>query len=286
MPYSFVVAQTTDENLFASPWDDYAEEGQENDIDVKRLSLADIESLFDASEPKKSAPKKASRKIRQKTYEQSKIEASYSNRIIEDLEQYGYDLFDSTMSESDDSLLPKGQVQDGYVLSVGDQLNIVQRGQQNSQKTYAVNSRGQIILDNLNPVSAAGRKFVDVKDELETAIASLHNTQIFVSLAAIRQIGVLVVGHVEKPGRKRLSSFNSAFDALSKSGGIQKTGSLRQVKLVRKGKSYPIDLYQLTMASKSGADRLLQDGDRIIVPPIGSTIAISGLYIEAIGDDN
>ena len=98
----------------------------------------------------------------------------------------------------------------------------------------------------------------------------------FVSLSGIRQIGVLVVGHVEKPGRKNLTAFHTALDALSAAGGVDKTGSLRQIKLVRGGKSEIIDLYQLLIASGSGGDKLLQDGDRLIVPPIGPTVAIAG----------
>ncbi|HPF79205.1 MAG TPA: SLBB domain-containing protein, partial [Alphaproteobacteria bacterium] len=56
----------------------------------------------------------------------------------------------------------------------------------------------------------------------------------------------------------------------------KKSGSLRTIKLVRHGKSYFVDLYQLLMANGGGADKLLQDGDRIIVPPVGPTLAVSG----------
>lgn len=59
-------------------------------------------------------------------------------------------------------------------------------------------------------------------------------------------------------------------------GGIEKTGSLRQIKLVRDGRSTQIDLYALLLYGSTHIDIQLRDGDRIIIPSIGPTLAISG----------
>lgn len=245
----------------APPWD----EAQNQDIIPKHLSLSDLENIIAPSQDFKNEKNK------------STIEALYSSRIINELEQYGYDLFKNAPDRKDDKIsIPAGRIQDSYILSAGDQLNIILRGQTNSRKNYEIDNQGLLIIENLPPITAAGRSLKHVKDDLQSEIKSLHNTQIFVSLASVRQIGVLVVGHVEKPGRHNLTSFNTILDALTKSGGIQKTGSLRKIKLVRNGKGFTVDLYQLLMASHTGADKLLQDGDRLIVPPIGPTVAIAG----------
>lgn len=244
----------------ASPWED----DSATDIVPKLISLSDLEDIIEPSIP---------RAVRS----QSTIEVLYSARIIDELEQYGYDLFKNNSTDKNEKFsIPAGSIQDNYILSSGDQLNIIMRGQTNSRKNYEIDNQGLLVIENLPPITAAGRSLKNVKEDLNAAITSLHNTQIFISLASIRQIGVLIVGHVKKPGRQNLTAFNTVLDALSKSGGVQKTGSLRRIKLVRKGKSHIIDLYQLLMASSTGADRLLQDGDRIIVPPIGSTLAVSG----------
>ena len=247
----------------ASPWE--TDELLHNEhLTPKRLSLHDLESLI---QPQLSA----------KEQKQSTIEALYSSRIIDELEQYGYDLFQTNDGDKiNDKAIPAGAIQDDYILSTGDQLNIIMRGQTNSRQNYEVDTQGLLVIENLPPITAAGRSLKDIQQDLNSAITSLHNTQIFTSLSSVRQIGILIVGHVNKPGRQNLTSFNTVLDALTKSGGVDKTGSLRRIKLVRKGQSYSIDLYQLLMASSTGADKLLQDGDRIIVPPIGSTIAISG----------
>ena len=70
-----------------------------------------------------------------------------------------------------------------------------------------------------------------------SAAGNLYNTNAYIALSSIRQIGVLVVGHVQKPGRQNLNVFHTALDALMAAGGVKKTGSLRQIKLVRNGRS-------------------------------------------------
>ena len=248
----------------ATPWMDEPPASLSTDIVPKKITLKDLEEL---EEEISSAEE----------IEKSPLEELYSERIIDELNQYGYDLFSkATASEINTTAIPAGAIQDNYILSSGDRLNIILRGQINSRSTYEIDNQGLLIIENFPPITASGRTLRDVQTDLQTEVINLHNTQIFSSLASVRQIGVLVIGHVKKPGRKNLTAFHTVMDALSLAGGIEKTGSLRQIKLVRDGKSHFIDLYQLLMASGGGADKLLQDGDRIIIPPIGSTMAVSG----------
>jgi len=260
------LANANDSSLImpiASPWEhDKQLKNQNENIIPKRLSLNDIEKTITPN-------------FSNQTRSESTIESLYSSRIIDKLEQYGYDLFTND-NKSNNSSIPAGAVQDSYILSAGDKLNIVMRGQTNTQKDYEIDNQGRLIIENLAPITAAGRSLKSVRGELESGVASLHNTQIFITLSSVRQISILVVGHVNKPGRKNLTAFNTVLDALNASEGIQKTGSLRRIKLVRNGTNKLVDLYQLLMASSTGADKLLQDGDRIIVPPIGPTLAVSG----------
>ena len=65
------------------------------------------------------------------------------------------------------------------------------------------------------------------------------------------------------------------FDALTAAGGVDKLGSLRDIRLIRSGAARPIDFYGL-LQGIDGTDPALRDGDRIVVPPIGPTIAIAG----------
>ncbi len=210
----------------------------------------------------------------------SRLEDAYAGRIVDQLEQFGYGLFDPAQKTAQDEDarpgIPGGAAQDDFLLSSGDRLSVTLRGQTNSDKTYAIDSQGKLLVEDLPPVSAAGMTLGQVRDALKAAAGDRPNTELFVSLDSVRQIDILIVGHVRKPGRQTLTVFNTVLDALERADGIDKTGSLRQVKLVRDGRSTLIDLYGLLVSGSTAMDLSLRDGDRIIVPPIGSTVAIAG----------
>jgi protein involved in polysaccharide export with SLBB domain len=253
----------------ATPWMDNNEQST-HDIVPSKISLADLEAL-------NTRPNNNPIYMGEKKQPKSSLESLYSDRIIDELDQYGYDLFAKDSDKTNvNTSIPAGTVQGNYILSAGDRLNIILRGQLSGRSDYEIDNQGLLVIQDFPPIPAAGRSLSAVTEDLKTEVQNHHNTQIFVSLSSVRQIGILVVGHVTKPGRKNLTAFHTVLDALSEAGGIQKDGSLRQIKLVRQGKSHFVDLYQLLMASGGGADKLLQDGDRIIVPPIGPTMAVSG----------
>ncbi|MCB1556254.1 MAG: SLBB domain-containing protein [Alphaproteobacteria bacterium] len=212
----------------------------------------------------------------------SRLEAYYSGRIVDELDQFGYDMFGTATAGTDSSPtavnipIPSGAVQDDFILGTGDSLTVTFRGERTDSRTYPINSQGFLVVDELPPIAAAGRPIGQLRQMLEAEAAKRHDTQVYVSLDSVRQIGVLVVGHVKKPGRQTLTVFHTVLDALSAAGGVEKTGSLRQIKLIRSGRSTWIDLYGLLIHGDAGMDLGLRDGDRIIVPPIGPTVAIAG----------
>ena len=213
----------------------------------------------------------------------SSIESMYASRIAQPLEQFGYDLFGIPSSETQNALsnaaqntAPSAAVQDSFILGSGDELDITFTGQRNDRSRHKIDSNGLLIIPDLPPIPAAGRTIGQVRLSIEAAAQQLHNTDAFVSLSSVRQINALVIGNVKRPGRKTLTVFHTVLDALMDSGGINKTGSLRQIKLIRDGRSTYIDLYALLLHGQSAIDLRLQDGDRIIVPSIGPTVAVGG----------
>lgn len=206
----------------------------------------------------------------------SALEKMYAERLIDEPRQFGYDLFHQEKDKTSALNAPMGAVQDDFVLSTGDELLITFTGQRTDQSTYKIDTSGMIIIKDIAPIPAMGRTIKQLRESLNAQLSSMPNTQSYVSLSAVRQIGVLVVGHVKKPGRKTMNAFHSVLDALDYAGGIKKDGSLRRVKLVRGGRSTIIDLYALLLHGAPHIDMDLKDGDRLIVPPIGPTVAISG----------
>lgn len=204
----------------------------------------------------------------------SRLEQIMSSRANVKLTQFGYSDLGSGHAVS---VSQSGAVQDGYILGNGDQLTISLRGQENSEYRITVDRNGQVILPKLKPILAAGRTLADFRADLVHAVHSAYvSTEAFVSIGQIRQFAVLVSGEVQNPGQRSVTGLSSVVDAILLSGGVKKTGSLRNVKLVRNGVERTIDLYGIL--TQSGAARIvnLTEGDRIIVPPLGRTVAVAG----------
>jgi len=207
----------------------------------------------------------------------SALEEQYRQRARQqDLTQFGYDLRMGSGPTPTAGLL-SGSVPDDYVLGIGDELVITLRGQVNSTSQVRVDREGRIVLPNMQPVAAAGRRFGEFRDDLTAqAQAAFLQTNVYISVGSVRSIAVLVTGEVRSPGRFTVTSFSSLMDALVMADGVSKTGSLRNLKIMRDGEPVSVDLYDVLLGRKSVNDLRLRDGDQIIVPAIGETIAVKG----------
>ena len=205
----------------------------------------------------------------------SRLEQIMSARAGVVLKQFGYD----QVGHASAVMVPQtGAVQDDYVLGPGDELIVVLRGQENSEVRPIVDRNGQVTLPRLGPISASGRSFGSFRQDVQAAVRRAYvATDASVSVARMRQISVLVTGAVNNPGQRLVTGLSSALDAILISGGIAKTGSLRDIRLMRGGRQYTVDLYSIISGSGTGAGMRLADGDRIFVAPLGRTVAVAGL---------
>lgn len=205
----------------------------------------------------------------------SRLEQIVSARAGTKLTQFGYDQLGRGQNVT---ITQTGAVQDSYILGPGDQIIVSLRGQENSEFRAAVDRDGQVILPRLKPLAAAGRSFGAFRADLEAAVHRAYvATDAAVSIATVRQISVLVSGEVNNPGQRTMSGLGSVVDALLLSGGVRKTGSLRNIRILRAGREYPVDLYNVLTSRGAGNLPQLADGDRILVPPLGRTVAVAGL---------
>lgn len=205
---------------------------------------------------------------------ESRLERLLSQRADRPLTQFGYDQLGSGRSIS----LPQvGAVQDDYVLGPGDEVVLTLRGQENNEYRATVDRDGNVTFPRLNPVAGAGRSFGQFRQEISGAIQRAYvSTQGFVTVGRIRQITVLVSGEVRSPGVRTLTGLSTPADAILVSGGVKKTGSLRAVTIIRGGRTINVDLYAILTGRASSKQVALANGDRIVVPTIGATVAVSG----------
>lgn len=205
----------------------------------------------------------------------SRLEQIMSQRANVRLKQFGYEELGRGRSVT----IPlTGAVQGDYILGPGDEVIVSLRGQENGEYRAQVDRNGQVVLPRLPALSASGRSLDSFRADLDAAVnRSYVATSASVSVGRVRQISVLVSGEVIEPGQRLLTGLSTAVDALVLSGGVKKTGSLRSVRIQRAGRTYNVDLYGVLTARGTGAQMTLQDGDRILVPPLGRTVAVAGL---------
>ncbi len=204
----------------------------------------------------------------------SRLERDFCRRANQILLQIGYDIFqaDALFKE-----LGGGVIQDSYVLGIGDELDVNFRGRKSGNVIAAVDHEGRVIIEELPPIHAVGLTFGEFRGVLiGLAKRALIGTEVFVALGAVRSVSVTVAGEVNNPGVYRTNSVSTILDAIALSGGARKTASLRRIQLRRGEQIFWIDLYELLFETGSSHRITLRDGDQVVVPVVGLTVAITG----------
>jgi protein involved in polysaccharide export with SLBB domain len=193
-----------------------------------------------------------------------------------DLQQFGYNIFNSsptTFAQVDDIPVPPD-----YIIGPGDNLVVQLFGKLNVQYDLTVTREGTLLIPELGPITVSGQTFAEIK----TKMVKLFDEQVIgatasVSMGRLRTIKVRLAGEFKKPGVYTVSALGSLVDSILSAGGIAYSGSLRNIKVKRRGKTVAnLDLYDLLMRGDAHSDIRLQHNDVIFVPSIGTTVYIGG----------
>ena len=172
-----------------------------------------------------------------------------------------------------------------YRLGAGDQVIIDIWGTSQVSIQETISPDGAISIENLGLVFLNGMTVNQatsyLRKELNKIYAGLSDenptSHIKVSLGNSRTIQVNVMGEVYQPGTYALSAFSTVFHALYSAGGVSEIGSLRNIQVVRNGKTIAhVDIYDFIMQGKTQDDISLQEGDVIIVSPYEALVKIEG----------
>jgi protein involved in polysaccharide export with SLBB domain len=206
----------------------------------------------------------------------SRLEQILSARAGVALSLFGYD----QLGIGRPVALPQmGGVQDDYILGPGDETIVTLRGQENSEYRVVVDRDGRVALPRLSPIEAAGRSLGEFRQQVKDAVRrAFPSTESYVTIGRLREVSVLVAGEVTSPGVRTLTGLSTPLDAVLVSGGIKKTGSLRDVRLIHLGRSIRIDFYSVLATGASSRAVTLADGDRIFVPPLTKVVAAAGWF--------
>ena len=207
---------------------------------------------------------------------------------LEDLEDVGLKFFGYDFFLSKDSLLIWNNlpVPSSYSLGPGDEIIISLWGETQLRESATIGRDGLVYIERVGQLSLTGRTIEEAEKYLvkqfqkvyETLKGARPSTFMDVSLGQLKSINVTFVGEVSSPGVHPIHPFSTALTGLLQVGGIDTTGSLRNIQIIRsENDTYKVDFYKFLLSGKSdNIDIRLQDNDIVFIPPRQSRVEIIG----------
>jgi polysaccharide biosynthesis/export protein len=194
------------------------------------------------------------------------------------LERFGLDVFRNGTANPDymPMDLPVGP---SYVVGPGDSLSIDLWGGVSQRLLRTVDREGRLALPESGPVLVSGRTLGEVQETVQRTLRTQYrDVSADVSLLRLRSVRVYVVGDVSSPGAYDVSSLSTPLNALFAAGGVTTQGSLRRL-LHYRGKQLieEVDAYDLLLHGIRGDLQRLENGDSLMVPPLGPVVTVEGM---------
>ena len=165
-----------------------------------------------------------------------------------------------------------------YIVDVGDTFEILLTGKIQMKEELLVGRDGAISIEKVGKVNVAGKTLIEAEEAIIQYIeTAAFGVDAFVSLGKIRDVQVIMLGHVYSPGIFTLSGGSNILAALNVAGGVRESGSFRKIEHRRNGQLInTIDLYDLMIFGKFDTTNVLRSGDTILVAPSQMQITVSG----------
>ena len=193
---------------------------------------------------------------------------------------FGSELFEGAPSYTADAALPAPAE---YILGPGDEVRLQVWGAVELGGSFTIDRNGQISVPRVGTIPLAGVAVRDLEGVLRGQVGKLlNNFGLSAGLGRLRSLQVYVVGQARMPGTLQISSLATLVSAVFASGGPTTNGSMRNIQLNRAGKIITtLDLYDFIARGDKGRDLPLQNGDVIVIPPVGARVAVSGAFDQA-----
>jgi len=196
--------------------------------------------------------------------------------ISEELRLYGADFFNTFQT----SFMPINEPNpdSGYMLDVGDILQIQLVGKNDYIEDFLISSDGSINLPDIGKIIVAGLSLNDTSMLIKSKVNSAFiSTEAFISLSEIRDVNILVTGNAQNPGIYTLTGNSNILHAISAAGGISEFGSLREINLIRDNIIIEtLDVYDLLIEGQYNLNKRLRSGDVVFVEARKNIITIDG----------
>ena len=137
-----------------------------------------------------------------------------------------------------------------YILGVGDEIRISIFGISQTDIQQKVSDDGSIQPTGISKIFVKGLSFKQARKIISKRLANYYDfrsDQLVIRVDVSRTIMINIFGEVAKQGSFNISALNSAFNAISASGGPTEIASIRQIQWIRGNKKTFLDFYDLQL---------------------------------------
>ena len=204
---------------------------------------------------------------------------------IPPLEHFGYNYFSLRDSIQ---FIDNANVSSNYILGYGDEVIISVWGQAEQYDRQILNRDGTVFVQNVGLLYLGGKTIQQAKNYSRIRFSKVYSTistdppSTFIefSIGKVKNINIGVAGHVKSPGNYVINPSMSIPNILILAGGVVETGTLRNIKIQRNDEIIDyLDLYPMISGNDISKTISIMDGDIIIVPSRGETVAITGAVL-------
>jgi protein involved in polysaccharide export with SLBB domain len=204
------------------------------------------------------------------------ITGSLPEEQLTNIRRFGMEFFSNPPS----TYAPSGTVpvRPDYVIGPGDQIRIDVWGMVEGRWTVNVARDGTISIPRVGVIRVAGLTYDQLEGAIDGELSRYYsNYELSVTLGALKDIKIYVVGNARQPGAYTVSSLSTLVNALVAAGGPGPQGTMRDIQ-VRRGDRVVtrFDMYDFLLRGDKTKDIRLLPEDVIFIPPVGPQAAVTG----------
>ncbi len=210
--------------------------------------------------------------------EEVKLEASQEQKSSE---YFGYNYFKNDINFFDNIPTPAD-----FKLGPGDEIILSLWGETNLRENFIINKEGLIYYQNIGFLNLSNKTLDEAEllliEELSNIYSTLKNkespTTLMLELGALKSVNVYFTGEIKNPGISLIHPFSDVFSAIVQAGGINESGSLRNIQLIRNNQIInSIDFYNFFINGENNFSNIkIIDGDIIHIPYFFNRVKIEG----------
>lgn len=151
-------------------------------------------------------------------------------------------------------------------LRAGDLLGVVVFRDEELSGEYLIDAQGDVQIPGLGVVRVAGLTPEQVKRRL--AEQMMERGIVDPDIAVLPVVRLSVLGEVRVPGQQRVEPGTSLLQLLTMAGGLTERADPSKARVLREGRSFPVDL-EGALAGSAAGNVVLFSNDVLVVPRAG-----------------